>query len=477
MLKEKQGGRTCLIIAALLLAASTIPNIGIELNTFGFYWNLYRVMVVLLSLVTLFIFRGEVSMAQKGSFRKWMVFLFFWFVYGVISLVVSPYADPHRGLQELLSVFCGMLCFYIFSNLHLNEKEIEQLLRLLFFLLLGLILLGFWEIQTGQHLPTSKFEDTSVRNVISIYSATGIMYNVNDFSALITLICPVVIGRFRIKLHRWFLDPGWLLVAGVVEINRVNEANICNLAVIFGIFIYIVMETAGNRRWLSRICLAFTILVAVALIYIFYIGGKGSGLVGRVTELVEQAESGTGGLRSRLLIYVEGLALGPITGFLGIGPAGYPVYYTAHFPESKFINPHALVLEIYSEYGLLIAFGFIFLLVTLAIRMYRIFRAGKGRAVGEWGRIGVLWIIMYLITSFAPSSYLLYTLQWTLVALICLMERTAGELLPVTEKEERGSKDEKNRQNEKKEAARPSWDGGNGRPEYLCRAGAAQDRR
>ena len=49
----RQPVRLRLVIASLLIAASAIPNLGFEFNTFGFYWTFYRIVVVFLALITL----------------------------------------------------------------------------------------------------------------------------------------------------------------------------------------------------------------------------------------------------------------------------------------------------------------------------------------------------------------------------------------------------------------------------------------
>ena len=461
--------RTRLVIASLLIAASAIPNLGFEFNTFGFYWTFYRIVVVFLALITLILYRGEVKITARKESLLWMGFLLVWLVYGAVLLVASPYSDMNRGTLELFSILCGLLSFFILSRLKLSDREIEGMLRVVFFILLGLILLGFYEIITADHLSTSMFNDPENRVAYRVdpHSASGIMYNINDFSALITLMCPAVIGRFRMKLRRGYFDPGWLMVAAVVVINRVNDANTCNIAIIVGIVIYIILPLMGNRRTMGRVMLFFAVIAVAGILFFMLKEGEDGGIIARVFGLVKDTTEGQGSLHSRILIYRDAFAATWKTGLLGLGPAGFPVYYTMYPSDSYFINPHSLVLEILSQYGVLICLGFLLLLGRLIIRMYRIYKGEAllvaGTAAGaetdgsdnrtgesdqegpavisaadeaavydkrkEWGRLGLILVVDYFIVSFASSSYLLNTLHWTLLAMLALVsdiERERG---------------------------------------------------
>jgi len=426
----RQPVRLRLIIAAVLLLASALPDIGIQINTFGFYWTFYRVAVVALALITLVTCRGEIRLPGRKEAVVWMGFLLVWFIYGLLLMFLSPYADAHRGLQELLSIFSGILAFYILTGLSLSRSEIEILLRLLFFVLLGLIILGYWEIITGKHLSYSMFSDPEnlTAKKKNIHSASGIMYNTNDFSALLTLMCTAALGRFRFDIRRITIDPGWLLVAAVVVINRINDANISNFAIIIGGIAYFWLAVSGDRRKTGLILLILLLILIAAGIVIFAeMGKKDGGIFSRLSWFVTKSTEGRGSLYTRLLIYRDAFSVTLITGLLGLGPAGFPVYFTANPSDSGFINPHSFIFEIMSQYGLIICIGFLILLVMLMARMLKIRRSETDPLRREWGRMGFIMLLVYIITSFAPSSYILMTLHWTLLALLVLISEKERE--------------------------------------------------
>ncbi|MBO6163213.1 MAG: O-antigen ligase family protein [Eubacterium sp.] len=422
--------RLRLVIASLIIAASAIPNLGNELHIMGSFLNFYRIVVVILALFTLFLFRSEVCLSGRRSFLIWFVFLFAWFAYGLVLFVASPYADFDRGLRELFALLCGALCFYILSCLELSPQEIEMIFRVMFVILCGFILLAFWEIATGNHLSSSMFNDPTNKVIwrLNKHAATGIMYNVNDFSALITLMLPVVIGRFRINFRRAYLDPGWALVVLVAVINRINDANFCNAALLIGTLGYLLLRVRWDRRKLGLI-LGATILLLVGVIILYSTRDHvdSEDVVSRTMELIQNSQKGQGSLRARLLIYRDGFAGAWISGFLGLGPGGFFRYYTLNPSDSHFVDPHSLFLEILSEYGLVIFLIFAALVIFLFRRMRALYKEGTTETFRLWGEMGVIWIIIYCIVTFASSSYLQSGFHWTLLALICLMYETGKE--------------------------------------------------
>ena len=423
------------VIAAMLVAASILPNLGFQVNTFGFSWNFYRVVIVISMVLILILSRGSFSIANRKSFLSWMAFFLFWIAYGVALLVISKYAERSRGMQEMFAIACGLLVFFGFSGLSLSTREREWLLRILFFLLAGLILLGFYEILTANHLSTSMFKDPNNKTLYRVdpHTAAGIMYNINDFSALLTILCPVVIGRFRIHLRRGFVDPGWLLVLGVFAINRINDANICSIGLMLGIFLYFTFSVVRDRRSLGRVLLA-VVLVLAALIAVYLLLGKSTGgLLARWEQQVSENDVDKGSMHARFLIYKDALDVSWESGLMGLGPGGFPEYFTRNPSTSGFINPHSMLMELISEYGLPVFALFMALLVVLFRRMYRLFRRGPTEEIRNHGLMGVLFIVVYLVASFAPSSFLLNSYPWAIFALLCLIWEQEKDSLPKEE--------------------------------------------
>ncbi len=434
----KRTVRIRFVLLALLLVASIVPNMGFEVNTFGFHWNFYRIVVVLVTLCILILFRGEIRITERRGFLRWMAFFLLWLAYGAVLMVVSTYADKSRGVQELFTILCALLTFFGYSCFDPSEKEIEWLLRIAFLLLTGLTLFGFYEIITANHLSTSMFMDPEnlVVEKVDTHTAAGIMYNINDFSALLTMLCPIAIGRFRIRLRRGYLDAGWLTIAGVVLINRINDANICNAALLLGVLVYLLVSTSHDRRKMGRILLGLFGLLLVLVGLYLALGQSAGGLVARWQDQMDYMSVGGGSMHARILIYRDALVSSLRTGFLGLGPAGFPVYCEKFPSDSNFVNPHSFLLEILSQYGIVIFVLFLLLLIWLAKDLYRMYRYGETEVIRNYGMIGVVMIAVYIAVSFAPSSFILNTYPWGLLALLLLM-RECGKRQLAKENEKR----------------------------------------
>ena len=143
-------------------------------------------------------------------------------------------------------------------------------------------------------------------------------------------------------------------------------------------------------------------------------------LVSRTMELVKDSSEGHGSLHSRMILYRNAILAGWRSGFLGLGPGGFSTFYAENPEDTDLINPHSLLMEILSQYGLVILVLFLGLLIYLIRRMIRMYHGYEQENLREWGRMGVIWIVAYLITSFASSTYLPNSFHWTLIALICL---------------------------------------------------------
>ena len=328
-----------------------------------------------------------------------MGFLVVWFVYGLIQIISFPYADMSRGMQELFTILCAIFVFYIFSCISIDREEYERLMRIVFFLLLALILLGFFEIITGKHMSTSMFNDPAnkVAWKMDNHSAAGIM-------------C-------------------WILLVCVFLINRQNTANICNMAIIAGILLYLILMVMKDRRKVGVILLILLLVAAVGVALIIILGADQKGLVGQWADQLTEYDIGKGSMHARLLIYQDALSVSWATGLMGLGPGGFPVYFGAHGSSSGFINPHSYLLEILSQYGILILFAFLALLGYMVYRALRLLRSGASEDTVRLARTVVLIVAMLLITSFASSSYMLNNYNWGILALLILgleMEEHCG---------------------------------------------------
>lgn len=397
-----------------LIVFSIIPDVGIKFSVGGFTWTAYRLVVLLSVVVTLP--RSIWIRKSRTNINRWVAFMAFWSVYGIILLVVGRYSDIHNGFIEWLSIFNGLIVIYIIGYYLGSPENRRKALRLVYWLLNIMVIFGLYEIATGKHWMTSAYYDdtSSVFLYSNTHQATGFMYNMNDFSAMITCMTPVLIdprfGKKRI-----------ITLIGVLFINFINDATACTFALmVFAGFYYLIVRGGKSKRaFLYKI--VFWILLFFG-VYLIVTSGAGlvnrNDFIGAMARQIFNAKKSNGSLYVRLIMYRDAFSAWRSTGMLGMGPSGYANYFATHASQSGLVNPHSLILEILSEYGIIIAEWFIWLLIRMygsAKKMYDSMDEGTRTK----GLMVIAFIIIYFIASFAPSTFIGYAYQWVLIAIMC----------------------------------------------------------
>lgn len=398
-----------------LIFFSIIPDVGVKFSFAGFTWTAYRIIVVL-SIITIVALQVVLKFDVSHTAPKWLLFMTFWVVYGFALLFVGKYSDIHNGFVEMLSIFNGLIVMYVIRLFLQFEENRYQAIKLLYWLLNLMIIFGFAEIITGKHLATSAFLDpaSSIYSYSNAHLATGLMYNVNDYSALITCMSPILIDR-RLGKKRI------VTLICILVINQINDANTCTLAILFFVLYFLLIIVGGKTRKAFLCRLLFWAIVVGSLAFIFFMGAgltERTDVIGAIARHIFNAKRSTGSLYFRLTIYKDALLAWLSTGMIGLGPSGFSSYFSANTSASGLINPHSLVLEILSQYGIIIGTWFIFLL-------YKMFIAGKKLCNEEdsnsrtRGIMVIAFVIVYVIASFAPSTFIGYPYQWLLIAVMC----------------------------------------------------------
>ena len=157
---------------------------------------LYRVLLPLLWLIFAMgiLLQGRVDISHI-KVKRYLQFLTLWLVYAILSAAwavstVDVMRDVIFLLMALSSVF---FVIYYFSN----GKDLKRLYYLWLAVLGGLLLVGFWEHLTGQHLSASGFYGETRARFMSM--PTGVFHNPNDFATYLVLSIPFVFALIRYR--------------------------------------------------------------------------------------------------------------------------------------------------------------------------------------------------------------------------------------------------------------------------------------
>ena len=410
------------VLAGLVLIfvafASIIPDIGFRITTMGFVWTLYR-FVIPASLVFAFVLCEGKSLVKKSSMTFYMtMFMGFWVIYGIALLLISRYSDKHAGFIELLALANGFFVFVIVGMIGITEDGFQKISKVIVVLLNVLLLLGFFEIITAKHLPTSFFYDTEANayNGISLHAATGFLYNVNDFSAMITCLFPVVLVCWKSYFR-------WGTTAGIMFINLVNDATSCNLAIIACLMFYFITndKIGHGRRFIRKTLVIGTALVGAFIVFFgqSFLGGRND-ILGALSRQITNLKNSNGSLWKRITIYQDSVSVFINSKCIGLGPSSFTTYFTKHPSASNLVNPHALLVEIFFEYGIIIFVWYIGMIVAIFKKALHCYNSDNNRDNKNQFMMIMMIVIVYVIVGFAPSAFLGYAYQWLILALCCI---------------------------------------------------------
>lgn len=364
--------------------------------------------------------------------------LIFWIVYGVISIIISPWSDYSYGLKEVLNLCLGTLSIYI--TVYLYEKnEFENIILAFKISLIILLLIGYFEILTGKHLSMSMFSDTAYLSRLEtlsageeirrnkFYIATGIFYNPNDYCAFLSIFSPVFL-YFNVK-KRFSELLTFLILFAVFLILLIDDAWICLISLVIGIIVYLVCAKANMSMFaISVLAFLFARYFGRSMIdainnIIYKISGNGdfshsvvvSNIENTLNVQIDNASQGHGSLYYRINTYMESIK----EMFLqskgaGLGAGSYQNYFADIAAERNMMaNPHCLWIEILSQYGVIIFLLFVILMVLLIIKLFKQYLNNKEKK-------NVLIISMgmsFALASFAPSAFLMNSYYWVLIGL------------------------------------------------------------
>ena len=294
-----------------------------------------------------------------------------------------------RGLEELVYFIVHMLYFLeivVFTSK--SNKQIRSISTGWCIAVLATAAVAFWEIQTGQHLITSKMQEDKVLSTGFVRRfASATFYNFNDYEVFLCYSVPFLLVAIS-TMKKWkettlfFLA---LLCAVVVCIfNASRGATIAILTMTVLGLLGIINKSSTSRKYIFVLVSLFTFILYKYADAIFM------NLAARL-EISTMAESGRTEIWYLALLCLEN------TMFIGTGIAG--VEKGMSVVSNDYLAPHNLFLEILVEFGIFI-FTFI---AGILLKMLR--HTAKGKS--PYKRIIIATFIAWPIIAIVSSKYLL----------------------------------------------------------------------
>ena len=358
-----------------------------------------------------------------------MLFFYAWIVYGLITLIWVR--DFTRGVQEvgLLVKYTVLMILILWRITTLEKmKNVVKGLNLAFVLLM---LIGFWEISTGNHLSTSAVPYLPER---MRYFPTATFTNPNDFATIITLYLPLLFSMVFLTKKPFYQFLAIVnTIFGVFLIFLVeSRTNIVAMllltAWIFGGILYKIIAGLKQKKNLSGLKAAgITGIVCGVLFLLFF--GRITGIIDSVLFQL-QNQQGSGFIRLNLL--KNGLLMTKDHYFMGVGAGNVGVnmrIYSAINPTFGVYPIHSLFVEMLAAYGAVIFTSFILWYGWAMKKLRGISRKLKGEKRMYGGAL-FMGMAAFIISSTSPSSVVTMRtvwLYWALVMAVIEMVPPAGE--------------------------------------------------
>ncbi len=359
---------------------------------FGVVVTLQRILVLI---VTIYFFRQIVQRnlgyLDKSRNRLMVYFFAFWFIWGMVLLVINPHIPMKSGLLELSNIYIGFLFVITLSAVMKDEKHHRIFIYTIKTIGIFFLILATIEFVTRYHLSVSRLGPGS-----EFIAATGIFYNENDFSTVLALFIPFYCVNIKNSIIEKFMNV--FIVSYTYYIIYVNDSWIVLVAVTFGLILQIWIR--GHRK------LVFLLLGTGIVFSLIMCKVTGTGF-SVIEAQISTMKLGYGSLYNRLITNYNSIIIASKTYFLGLGPEGF-TSYMQNSDMDGLLNPHNLWLEILTQYGLFISLVYVGLLLRSFISLVRIYRSNSDEIL----LIPITLYAIYAVVSVSSSNFLESIYQW-----------------------------------------------------------------
>jgi teichuronic acid biosynthesis protein TuaE len=378
----------------------------------------YRILIMfLLIFVSLGILKNKKIYISHIKVKNYLFFLLFWFIYAIFSLgwaKIKIAAVREIGFL-IFALSIVFLVVYFFRELN----NYNWFYKIWILVLVFMIILGFWEVITGNHLATSKLKNAPLRFK---HIPTGVYANQNDFATYLTLSIPFLLSLIKYKKnHKKIIGYVLLFSSLYLIILTGSRANI--IALIIGIIFWFLF----NLDIKNKVKYIFFTFIIFILIFVFYpkqivdllneIEYQISSVFINYSKIKTEGKLGSIGIRINLIknslkFVIESFGFG-----VGAGNAEYYMKTKAVYDTRHILNVHNWWFEILTNYGIFIFIGYILFYLGVIKELFKISKISKKDSYGFMISETLLTSMMiFLIASISSSSILAFKPQWLLFA-------------------------------------------------------------
>lgn len=404
MIKEdKEKGFRILIYLCIFLSTFNISYFTVDI--FLVQVSLFRIMIAITILLGYFLKRKELFKIDR-TIKYYVVFLFAWLMYAVISLIwVKDYLS---WLQTLYFLFLGFSSILLFTKFIINKKFLYNCFFIFSIATIIHIVLGMNEyFFDNYYFIKLEYLDKYLLNSWPVTTFT----NTNNYAFYLGLCLCVFIFIIKYSSNKYIKIFYSIFTLLLLFLICTTESRGVILALIVSIWIVLLNKfILINKRKLFNTIIISTCCIAAVCLVVVLINGFSN-----VSNFQNPSNSNS----IRLNLTFNSFYFTYKSYFLGVGAGNFEYYIMnyALFNTDGIINSHNWLLEILSEYGLCIFIGYLYFI-------FKFFKQTQVKLKNEFNNffqyISLLFLAIFIVGSISPSSIMHMEWMWILFALfIC----------------------------------------------------------
>ncbi len=373
---------------------------------------LYRIVLIAASLVFIVHLISEKSLSHywnQVQTIELLLFLLFWMLYGVISLLWAK--SLLEGIKYLFLLGIGILFIFLasFSFTHVARLFLFQKIWILmsgFLMLIGLVN-HFGHIQ----LPTSTlYGGPSYK----LSYPTAVFFNQNDFATFLSISIFFFIAAAKASQHVGSKTILILLAILSVYLIHLTESRASLLGVILGCLVYLFIHLKARIK-------KITVMVLSTLVFfsLFFMGGifnKIQALFTAYHQYPMNQPLPSNVVRAHLLQNTFHYLIDSF-GF-GVGAGNIPVYLKERsiYDTDRVYEVHNWLAEIAGNFGIGILLGYVTMYIYLFVTLYKLYKRQTNRQYKALLETGMMGLIGFAVSSISPSSVSNLYFHWVFLA-------------------------------------------------------------
>lgn len=403
--------------------------------------SLYRIMLVIIScLMVLLIFKNDsrLSFYSNALSKNYTRFYFFWLLYALISVIWVQ--DIGGWINAIFFLGCGCLSMFYMGIFINEEKDIRNLFKTIYIMILLHNIIGWMEILTGSYWfanlnKLDKYHtfatQPSTRIPISIYA------NQNDFATMLLAGITMTFILFKnsniISIKFVYLLT---IISSIFLLYRTDSrANIIALIIGIGTLFITKYSQLFTKRNIIKLAIAIFIICVGVLIFSPEVQQKAMSIYysDQANLFVEGNSNMTrvNLIKNGFYFLVQSFGLGT-----GAGNIEHWLEFNSIFSTGTIYNIHNWWMEILSGYGIVI-FGLYISVYFLMIRQLFInYKYSKNKFIRTTSWILLAYLFSFILSSISSASNMLIEWQWVFWGIIVTFLRYSENQTKKTDSKE-----------------------------------------